>query len=122
MVEMIHSPSTFKLGLEFNAFLFAPVWNGAIDGSLTVASALAQLDIDPWQEAADLALLRDDAATRRLVSRLAEIPTENPSPDLWPIAIRLVALLPSRKASPQSPRATPFPRLSTPVLVVFIAI
>ncbi len=122
MVEMVHSPSTFKLGLEFNAFLFAPIWDCVSDGPLTVASALARLDIDPWQEAAELALLRENAAAHRLVSRLAEIPAAGPPPDLWPIAVRLVALLPRRQASPKSLRPTSPRSVSAPQFLVFIAI
>lgn len=121
-VEMTHSPSTFKLGLEFNAFLFAPIWDGAGEGSLTVASALARLDIDPWREAAELAVLRDNAAARRLASRLAEIPAENPPPDLMPIAVRLVALLPQRPGPLNSLRPISAVRVSTPLLMVLIAV
>lgn len=122
MVTMSHSPSTFKLGLEFNAFLFAPIWEDVVDGPPNLASALARLDIDPWREAAELALLGEDAAIRRLVSRLAEVPAEvAPQPDLRTIATRLVALLPSRTVRPNLPPAIAG-RLSMPQLLVFVVI
>lgn len=75
---------------------------------LSVLSALARLDIDPWQEAARLAGLPGRTATQRLASLIEALP-EDPSahPDPTTIAARLIALLPppvrsnipSRKAS-----------------------
>ena len=64
---------------------------------LSVLSALARQDIDPWQEAANLAGLPRVTATRRLASLIAALPDE-PSADRDPgtIAARLIALLPRR--------------------------
>ena len=70
---------------------------------LSVLSALARLDIDPWREAAQLAELPEGTATRRLASLIEALP-EEPSahPDPATIAARLIALLP-RPASSNIP-------------------
>jgi hypothetical protein len=89
-----------SLGSEFDNFLFAPVrveGNGML---LSVISALARLDLDPWQEATRLAGLPEEAATQRLTLLIAALP-EGLSAHLAPgaIAARLIALLP-RSATP----------------------
>lgn len=84
-----------QLGSEFDAFLFAPV-DGERNGMvLSVLSALARLDVDPWREAAELARMPREAANRRLTSLIAALPDAS-STRLQPgtIADRLVALLP----------------------------
>ena len=67
---------------------------------LSVLSALARLDIDPWQEADKLARLPGETATQRLASLIAALP-DGPSAHLDPgtIAARLIALLPRRDRS-----------------------
>jgi hypothetical protein len=72
---------------------------------LSVLSALARSDVDPWQEANELARLPREAAIRRLVLLIAELPG-GPSthPDLGTIASRLIALLPRRASSNISSR------------------
>ena len=42
------------LGPEFNDFLFASIGADATGTYITVVSALARLDLDPWAEAAKL--------------------------------------------------------------------
>jgi hypothetical protein len=42
---------------EFNDFLFAPIGEQENETPLSVLSALARLDVDPWQEASRLAQL-----------------------------------------------------------------
>lgn len=68
---------------------------------LSVLSALARLDVDPWQEAAELARLPRESATQRLVSLIAAALPDKPSVRLDPgsIAARLIALLPSGAVS-----------------------
>ena len=70
---------------------------------LSALSALARLDLDPWQEAAKLAGLPGETAIQRLASLIAALP-DRPSthPDPGTIAARLVALLP-RPASSNIP-------------------
>lgn len=87
-------------GPEFDAFLFAPIGDDKNDMPLSVLSALARLDLDPWQEAAELARLPRETATQRLVLSIAAL-ADGPDVHLehGTIAARLIALLP-RQASP----------------------
>ena len=48
------APTGF-LSTEFDPFLSSPLWLDRNEFPLSVMSALARLDIDPWQEAAALA-------------------------------------------------------------------
>src|SRR5271170_8089798 len=98
-----------QLGPEFDDFLFAPIGEDSNGMVLSVLSALARLDIDPWQEAANLSGLPGGAATQRLASLIAALPDESSAyPDPATVAARLVALLP-RPANPNIPsRATLF--------------
>jgi hypothetical protein len=85
---------------EFNAFLFAPVGETANGAELTVLSALTRLDLDPWAEAARLASLSRETATRTLAAVIASLPDgEWRNSDAGTIATRLVTLLP-RPAAP----------------------
>jgi hypothetical protein len=94
---MTHSPSTTGLGLAYNAFLFASITDDNGAAPLNTVSVLARLDIDPWQEAAELNRLPNETATQRLAALLASLPGwQNGFPDAETIAIRLVALLPGR--------------------------
>jgi hypothetical protein len=92
---MTYSASASRLGPEFDDFLFAPIGEDRNGMLLSVLSALARLDIDPWQEAAKLAGLPGETATQRLASLIAELPDEPAAhPDPTTIAARLIALLP----------------------------
>jgi hypothetical protein len=94
-------PSPFTLPhSQFNEFLFASIGKEGSGMSLSVVSALARLEIDPWQEAARLAALPKDlaaAALDRLIRRQPAV--------LWDeaetrkIAARLIELLPPRHAA-----------------------
>jgi hypothetical protein len=97
---MTHSASFSVLGSEFDDFLFAPIGEDRNDMPLSVLSALARLDIDPWREAAELARLPGETATQRLASLIAALP-DGPSAHLDPgtIAARLIAFLPRRTRS-----------------------
>jgi hypothetical protein len=95
VVAMTHSRATSSLGTEFNAFLFASIEEGASDAPLSVVSALARLDLDPWQEAAELTGLPSETAIQRLAALLTKLPGVDPvHSDSLPIAQRLIALLP----------------------------
>jgi len=64
---------------------------------LSVVSALARLDVDPWEEAARLAAMPGEAATQRLSALIASLPAEPATdPERRTTAARLVALLPQR--------------------------
>ena len=91
------SVSVVVRGSEFDKFLFATIGVDRNDMPLSVLSALARLDVDPWLEAAELARLPRETATQRLASSIAAL-TDRPSAhlDTGTIAGRLIALLPSR--------------------------
>jgi hypothetical protein len=116
---------TALLGPEFDAFLFTPVGEERNGALLSVLSALAQLDVDPWREAAELAQLPIQAANRRLTALIAALPGA-PTARLAPatIADRLVRLLP-RGATPAVSRdkllsADPVPSARTIANVILI--
>jgi hypothetical protein len=94
---MTRSASVSLLGPEFNDFLFAPIGEDRNKTLLSVLSALARLDLDPWQEAAKLARLPVEAATQRLASLIAKLPEGSSADgDSATIAARLILLLPRR--------------------------
>lgn len=97
MPTMMHSASASGLASEFDDFLFAPIADDSNGMLLSVVSALARLDVDPWEEAASLARLPMDAATERLRALIAALPPGiSASSDPATIAVRLIALLPRR--------------------------
>jgi hypothetical protein len=103
---MTSAAAVFRARTEFDDFLFAPIDEDG-NGMLSVLSALTQLDFDPWQEAAELARLSGDMATRRLASLLVSLPDRSAAPrDVGRIAARLVALLPRQAAINVPVRAT----------------
>jgi hypothetical protein len=92
---MTHAALTPLLGCEFDPFLFATIGDERDDPLLSVVSAFARLDLDPWKEAASLARMPRDEAKRRLTSLIESLPnraTTGLSPET--IAARLTALLP----------------------------
>ena len=88
------SSSTSNLSARFNDFLFATVCEERNEMPLSVISALARLDLDPWAEAAALARMPPDDAAKRLSSQLAGVATTTEL-DGSTTAARLVALLPA---------------------------
>ena len=105
---MTHAALTPLLGREFDSFLFAPIDDDRDSTGLSVVSALARLDIDPWKEAVSLARMPKDMAVDRLTSLIASLPN-GPAPRLTPqvIAARLIGLLPqATRFSAPLPAAT----------------
>ena len=76
---------------EFDDFLYASIAADRNEMPLSVLSALARLNIDPWEEAAELSELPKISAAQRLASLIAKLPGERwtqadsqdncPSPD-----------------------------------------
>jgi hypothetical protein len=86
-----------RLGVEFNDFLFAQICEDADGAPLSVVSALARLDIDPWAEASVLSLLPLEAAAQRLTQLFLQLPSGAPSRSVSETAASaLIALLPRR--------------------------
>jgi hypothetical protein len=126
MVAMTHSRSTSSLGLQFNAFLFASIDEGASEARVSVVSALARLDLDPWQEAADLTQLPKESAVQRLASLLTNVPGCDPAhSDSHTIAQRLIGLLPgpgdpTSGSDPSDGAGAPVPVDLTLIMTLFI--
>src|ERR1700678_1235307 len=94
---MNQSRAEFFTGAHFDRFLQAPIGEERNGTMLTVLSALARLDVDPWEEAAALARLPVVAAARKLGLLLAALPNRTiGDPDSGTVALRLIALLPDR--------------------------
>jgi hypothetical protein len=101
---------------EFDDFLYAPVGADGVEMPLSVLSALARLDVDPWMEAAELSALPKGAAAQRLASLIARLPGGRWTlADSTAIADRLVELLPnpSSSAVPLGPKKAPVLREMT---------
>jgi hypothetical protein len=102
---------------EFDDFLFTEIGEDAHGMPLTVLSALARVDLDPWVEAAQLARLSSAAAAERLASLIEpeldgheasgrkangqEANEQGEGLDLPALAARLVARLPKRGVASQ---------------------
>jgi hypothetical protein len=96
MMQMTDSAAGSYLAPEFEDFLFARINEDSEETPLSVLSALARLGVDPWEEAAKLAQLPRESASKILVSLIAGIPGSRwTSSDAETISDRLIALLPS---------------------------
>jgi hypothetical protein len=83
------------LTTQFDAFLFAPVCEDANGLQLSVLSALARINRDPWKEAARLAAMPRANAETSLVSSLCLAAANSWDPTkASKISARLVLLLP----------------------------
>lgn len=119
---MTHTMSVSQLRSEFDDFLYASV--GEENGMrLSVLSALARLELDPWQEAEQLARLSTKAATMRLASLIAAAPHGQKHQEAATLAADLVRLLPQQGVSnilPHQPLASA--NAFTPSKALFYAI
>ena len=85
---------------EFDDFLYAPIGSDKDEMPLSVLSALARLNIDPWEEAAELSELPKSPAVQRLASLIAQLQGGRWTlADSRTIAVRLIELLPHRGSS-----------------------
>lgn len=128
---MVRSASLLNSKSEFDSFLFAPVGEDKKGMVVSVLTALARLDFDPWQQAADFARLPKEAAKAQLAAMLAGLPGMSLSgPEPGTVAARLVALLPapSRPAAASRtgwpgiapPAASPSPRSLIPIAIFMV--
>lgn len=79
----------------FERFLGAAVGEDKSGANVSVLSMLARLDVDPWEEASDLARMQEAPARHRLealLARFKDVPTL--VSDRGRIALRLLAFLP----------------------------
>jgi hypothetical protein len=104
---MTRRTSLSVLASEFDNFLFAPIGDDQNDMPVSVLSALARLNIDPWKEAAELAQLPRETATQRLASSIGALHGGPTVPlEYRTIAARLIALLPRQGNSNIQPFGT----------------
>lgn len=90
---------------EFNNFLYAAIGAEANGMGLSVLSAMARMNLDPWREAATLAGLPGRAAIKRFGALIAALPGRPPTQEEpEAIAERLLPLLPLQGLLNPSPR------------------
>jgi hypothetical protein len=65
---------------RYDRFLFAPICEEANGMQLSILSALARMDVDPWEEATRLAAMPEAIAERTLVSTLDQVINKSWSP------------------------------------------
>jgi hypothetical protein len=83
------------LNARYEEFLFAQVCEEANGMRLSVLSALARMNVDPWEEATRLAAMPRAIAEKTLLSILDAVSGRSwKSPEAAAIAARLVRLLP----------------------------
>ena len=88
---------------EFDDFLYAPIGAANDEMPLSVLSALSRLNIDPWEEAAELSKLSAATATQRLSLLITRLPDGRwASADVRAIAGGLIKLLPDRRSTETS--------------------
>lgn len=93
VVMINHSPISSPTFL-FDAFLYAPVCDQRNGTQLTVISALARMDVDPWNEAARIAAMPKAAAEKEVISILRQASGTWTEGEVELIAMRLTQLLP----------------------------
>jgi hypothetical protein len=94
LMNLVGTPTS-----EFDDFLYAPIVEGGNGMVLSVLSALARVNVDPWEEAARLARLPCEAATRTLMQLITALPNGlSEGLDAGAVARELVALLPRQSA------------------------
>ena len=95
---MTHAALSPLIGPEFDEFLGTSIGEDRNGTGLSVLSALARLDVDPWKEATNLARMPREAAAVRLTELIEALPLAPAS--AIPSRMRaadLVALLPRGK-------------------------
>ena len=106
---MTHAALSPLIGPEFDQFLGASIGEDRNGTGLSVLSALARLDVDPWKEATSLARMPREAAAVRLTELIEALPLAPASaiPSRMSAA-NLVALLPKGKAVDARSSDSPF--------------
>jgi hypothetical protein len=114
---MTQSRGVSALTSEFDAFLFAPIYVEKSGLVLTVVSALARLDLDPWDESAELAGLTQTMAADRLTSFILALPDRPMAhEDTGAIVASLIARLPPQ-LTPNAPSAQIMPFIAMPAAI-----
>jgi hypothetical protein len=96
VVIVTPAASTYFFRPELDDFLHASIGVERNEMPLSVLSALARLNIDPWKEAAELSELPSDCATQRLAALIVRLPGGRwTQAEAGGIAHRVIELLPS---------------------------
>ena len=91
----MRAAATTSPGSAFQNFLYAPICQDQEGMTLSVLSALARQDVDPWIEAARLSLLPKETAVKQITDLLDGLPRRTLAClDRVEVAARLSALLP----------------------------
>jgi hypothetical protein len=102
-----HRARFSTLNARYEDFLFAPVCEDANGIRLSVISALARTNVDPWEEATRLAAMPRAIAEKTLLSILDLVSGGSwKSPEAAAIAARLVRLLPQCEAATMAATGT----------------
>jgi hypothetical protein len=129
MKPQLSSPAPLA---SFNAFLHSAIGEDSNGMPLTVLSALARQDLDPWEESARLSDLPPDTAIKKLAAMIASIPSgSSVIGDPTAIAGPLIALLPPhapalrapqpRRPADAAPGSAAVKTSSAPAKLLFIA-
>ena len=87
--------SVFFFDNKFDNFLHASIGADGNGMTLSVLSALARLDVDPWEEAGELSKLSEELGAQRLAALLSRLPTrQRADEDTGSLVERLIRLLP----------------------------
>jgi len=120
---MASAISPFFRDSSFDPFLFAAIGEERNGMLLSVLSALARLELDPWREAESLSKLPAPAATERLTSLLSALPSAQLKTPAPATIMRLVGLLPRAvrgEAWARGAGGAAKPKLSWPLLLYII--
>jgi hypothetical protein len=77
---MMSAVASARRDREFDKFLYASVGDDNNGMPLTVLSALARMDVVPWEEASKLMLLPQETAVTQLVALLGSLGNSPPYP------------------------------------------
>jgi hypothetical protein len=120
---MTPAASTSFVSAELSEFLYAPIGSENNGMTLSVLSALTRLNIDPWDEAAQLCELPKQAAATRLCSLIARLPAGSwTHADCQAIAEHLIEFLPHRSSSPQDARGSRRINLGAVSIIIAVAL
>jgi len=128
VVEMPRSVSFAQTRSQFDAFLYASIEEDSQGGFLSVLSALARSDLDPWTEAGILSRMAPENATQRLAFLISTLPGGKLADvNYRTIAVRLVALLPGAASfnivrRETAPHAAVLPVLTPLYLILITAV
>ena len=94
---MTFAASILQPQTVFDSFLFASVGDDENGMGVSILSAFARLDFDPWQKAEEFARLPTGPARTKLAAMIAALPGISAAhPQAETIAVRLIALLPDQ--------------------------